>query len=463
MLTSETPSSGGSPERYTHGRYFTATTETHLTCPTPLYFARDCNGNSTNTWPGLPSFQSLPRDSDCREVFKLTSLTHDPVTCVSPTPLQPQTGHNTEPSSNNFLENSASLSELRSTRSDSQHVSPTGRALTPSSSAARKTQASQREIEIRSPPPESQPLSNFLFPTVLAGSTFINTPLTMVKVEDSKPVITLWDSGAQRSLVSLDFLTKLHLDKLLTPFSPPLTTPQLHSASGHTLKCLGQCQLRIRFPNLPFLFPFEFLVVQQLTAGLILGFDFQRRYDFSLHPAHGIIMQDNQFTIPLLSSFSPTSTFLILEKSIKIPPHTGRIITVTQANARYTTGSFIVEAHTHAYKDPYPDPRLAPRVQESIVHFEPSGTTRVIMLNHTHIPFYLQKGSVVATARKLDEATLPTDMQRLDIDTIVSLQQHLSGHQAGSPPSDHPDVFTIETSQETAPSHTFSTDTEIPH
>ena len=99
-----------------------------------------------------------------------------------------------------------------------------------------------------------------------------------------KPVKSLIDTGATRSVISENFAVNMGIN-IFEEIGDERNI--LTSATGHMLNILGKAEITIKIEGM--ILAYTFLVVEQLSQNIILGLDFLEHYKAKIDYSKGVI------------------------------------------------------------------------------------------------------------------------------------------------------------------------------
>ena len=204
---------------------------------------------------------------------------------------------------------------------------------------------------------------------------------------------TLFDTGAMKSVMSLEMYKKLKLNNL-----DSTSIPHVVGASGESLGERGKTKCEININGK--IFYQTFIVCEHLKRPIILG------RDFSIQNCIGIswtktntrrLTQNNEVIAETAEYQTPSRASVSLKKNIKVPP---RSCTVVDVDIN-TTEKIIVEVtHDQLWLSANPNICTYPMIAD-LKEREPNTVTPFVIVNFSHHEhLHLPKDHVVAFAEK---------------------------------------------------------------
>ena len=133
----------------------------------------------------------------------------------------------------------------------------------------------------------------------------------------------LWDSGAGKCVISYDKYKTIP-EKLKTQLSP--SKIMIKAANGSTIEKKGECDITFKIG--PARFTFTFLVSNELTQDVILGYNFSKAYhigtDWNKNDEMILTMNGQQLTTTI--STKAINALVQCAESISIPPRSNAMI-----------------------------------------------------------------------------------------------------------------------------------------
>ena len=133
----------------------------------------------------------------------------------------------------------------------------------------------------------------------------------------------LWDSGAGKCVISYDKYKTIP-EKLKTQLSS--SKIMIKAANGSTIENKGECDITFKIG--PARFTFTFLVSNELTQDVILGYNFSKAYhigtDWNKNDEMILTMNGQQLTTTI--STKAINALVQCAESISIPPRSNAMI-----------------------------------------------------------------------------------------------------------------------------------------
>ena len=202
---------------------------------------------------------------------------------------------------------------------------------------------------------------------------------------------TLFDTGAMKSVMSLEMYNRLKLDDLDTN-----STPHVVGASGESLGARGRTKCEININSR--LFYQTFIVCEHLKRPIILG------RDFSIQNCIGIswtksntrqLTQNNEVIAETSEYQSPTRSAVSLKRNIKVPP---RSCAVVDVDIKSTEEIKVEVIPDQLWLSANPNICTYPMIAD-LKDRQPDTVTPFVIVNFSHHE-HLPKDHVVAFAEK---------------------------------------------------------------
>jgi hypothetical protein len=204
---------------------------------------------------------------------------------------------------------------------------------------------------------------------------FLNTTIGDINIK------WLVDTGASVSVLDAkifkEILKSVHGHQIIKSRKDVITT--IKGATGHAFRTLGEFKIPILVKGTNFVLPV--IVVENLTAGAILGLNFLEHYNATISTGRQEITlcRNNDMVTVALSA-----------KAAVIPPFSSKAIRIVSG-----TNENIVEAIVHG-----------PNLLEGIYKIEEGGHATILYLNDTALPICVNRGDKIGTL--LTEGALTT-------------------------------------------------------
>ena len=201
-------------------------------------------------------------------------------------------------------------------------------------------------------------------------------------------VSALFDSGADKSIMSSDLYKQLTDDCIVTKEMGRDYDEDCTSASGGTLKCVGKA--KIKFKIGPTEFRHKFLIMESLTKPLIIGSDYLDLYQGAIDYEAQAVRIGRKYH-PINTNKSPT--YLI--ETCKRTKLNGQSITMTPAQSRSKIKKGIYLLSQMGVTDELKDqPGLA--IPDKIVKINHKGKCVIPIFNETPVQFLLHHAQCCA-------------------------------------------------------------------
>ena len=204
---------------------------------------------------------------------------------------------------------------------------------------------------------------------------------------------TLFDTGAMKSVMSLETYQKLKLDELNTS-----SIPHVVGASGESLGTRGRTRCEVNINGRTF---FQtFIVCEHLKHPMILGRDFsiQNYIGISWTKTNTCQLTQNNEVIAETEEYQPASRATVsLKKNAKIPPHSCAVIDVDINSAEEVKVEIMPD---ELWLSTNPNICIYPMIAD-LKDRKPNTVTPFVIVNFSHHEYlHLPKDHVVAFTRK---------------------------------------------------------------